>query len=128
MPSDTTPYADVILPNSTYLERDEPTLYGNGVNHDLALTTRYAAIDPLYDTQESPDILLRFTQMISGNTDQFLTWVENLVGLPAEPIKQAHARLTKAGHKSPFSAACRETINDSSSFTTAWIWGRYRSK
>jgi anaerobic selenocysteine-containing dehydrogenase len=108
LPSDTTPYADVILPNSTYLERNEPTLYGNGVSHDLALTTRYAAIDLLYDTQESPDILLRFTEIISGNTDQFLTWVENLVGLPAEPIKQAYARLQQAGHKSPFSAACRE--------------------
>jgi anaerobic selenocysteine-containing dehydrogenase len=35
LPSDTAPYADVILPNSTCLERDEPTLYGNGVNHDL---------------------------------------------------------------------------------------------
>ena len=40
LPSDTAPYADVILPNSTYLERDEPTLYGNGVNQDMALTTR----------------------------------------------------------------------------------------
>ncbi|MBF0125568.1 MAG: molybdopterin-dependent oxidoreductase, partial [Magnetococcales bacterium] len=55
LPSDTTLYADVILPNPTYLERDEPTLYGNGVNHDLALTTRFAAVPPLYDTLETPD-------------------------------------------------------------------------
>ncbi|MBT8419859.1 MAG: molybdopterin-dependent oxidoreductase [Gammaproteobacteria bacterium] len=108
LPSDTTPYADVILPNSTYLERSEPTLYGNGVNHDLALTTRYAAIDPMYDTEESPDILLRLTQIISGQTESFLQWVQNLVGLPANPVKAAHARLKEAGHRSPFSAACRE--------------------
>lgn len=108
LPSDTTPYADVILPNSTYLERDEPTLYGNGVNHDLALTTRYAAIEPLYDTLETPDILLRLTQIVSGNTDGFLEWVEKLTGLPAAPVQAALGRRRQEGGRSPFSAACRE--------------------
>lgn len=108
LPSDTSAYADVILPNSTYLERNEPTLYGNGVNHDLALTTRYAAIDPLYESEESPDILLRMTEIISGNTESFLTWVEQLTGLPKEPVKRAYARLKAQGAPSPFSTACRE--------------------
>ena len=108
LPSDTTPYVDVILPNSTYLERDEPTLYGNGVNHDLALVTRYAAIDPLYDSEESPDILLRLTDIISGKRDSFLTWVENLTGLPAEQVKEAYARTSKRMQRGAFSAACRE--------------------
>nr|VFJ52698.1 MAG: Molybdopterin oxidoreductase Fe4S4 domain-containing protein [Candidatus Kentron sp. FM]VFK09672.1 MAG: Molybdopterin oxidoreductase Fe4S4 domain-containing protein [Candidatus Kentron sp. FM] len=112
LPSDTTPYADVILPSSTYLERDEPMLYGNGVNHDLALTTRYAAIDSMYDTQESPDVLLRMTKIISGQTDAFLTWVQNLVGIPVEPVKKALARLEKEGHKNPFTTACREVVFD----------------
>jgi len=108
LPSDTTPYADVILPNTTYLERDEPTLYGNGVNHDLALTTRYAAIDPLYDTEETPDMLFKMTEIISGNTDNFLTWVETLTGLPKGPVQEAHARNLEKGGKGAFSAACRE--------------------
>ncbi len=108
LPSDTTPYADVILPNSTYLERDEPTLYGNGVNQDLALTTRYAAIDPLYDSWESPDVLMKMTEIISGNVEGFLKYMQFLTGLPAEPVKAALARKRKAGVKSPFSAACRE--------------------
>ena len=108
LPSDTTPYADVILPNSTYLERSEPYVYGNGVNHDLALTTRYAAIDPLYDTEESPDILLALTKIISGKTDTFITWVQNLVGLPASAIKQAYEQKKKEGYRSPFSAGCRD--------------------
>ncbi len=108
LPSDTTPYADVILPNSTYLERDEPTLYGNGVNQDLAITTRYAAIDNLYDTRESPDVLLKLTEIISGNTDGFLNYMEALTGLPAKPVKEALARKKQEGVKSPFSAACRE--------------------
>nr|VFJ94261.1 MAG: Molybdopterin oxidoreductase Fe4S4 domain-containing protein [Candidatus Kentron sp. LFY]VFJ96707.1 MAG: Molybdopterin oxidoreductase Fe4S4 domain-containing protein [Candidatus Kentron sp. LFY] len=110
LPSDTTPYADVILPNSTYLERDEPILYGNGVNHDLALTTRYAAIEPLYDTQESPDILLALTKILSGErgTKHFMGAVQQLVGLPAELVGKELAQLKEAGNKSPFSAACRK--------------------
>nr|VFJ72864.1 MAG: Molybdopterin oxidoreductase Fe4S4 domain-containing protein [Candidatus Kentron sp. FW] len=108
LPSDTTPYADVILPNSTYLERNEPLIYGNGVNHDLALTTRYAAIDPLYDTQEAPDLLLRLTKIMSGQTAPFFMLVENLVGLPAESVKRAYAKLKRTGSKSPFSDAYRE--------------------
>ncbi len=108
LPSDTAPYADVILPNTTYLERDEPTLYGNGVNHDLALTTRYAAIPPLYDTEEAADILLRMTEIISGNTDAFHDWVEKLTGLEAEPVKAALERNRQTLAKSAYQAACRE--------------------
>lgn len=108
LPSDTAPYADVILPNTTYLERDEPTLYGNGVNHDLALTTRYAAIPPLYDTEETADILLRMTEMISGNTDGYHDWVEKLTGLKAEPIKAALARNRQIMTKGAYQLACRE--------------------
>ncbi len=108
LPSDTTPYADVILPNSTYLERDEPTVYGNGVNQDLALTTRYAAIEPLYDTEESPDILYHLTEIISGNTKGFVDAVEQLTGLPARPVREAFARTRAERARGAFSAACRE--------------------
>lgn len=108
LPSDTAPYADVILPNSTYLERDEPTLYGNGVNQDLALTTRYAAIDSLYDTQETADILLKMTEIMSGNTDGFLEWMEKLTGLKAAPVKAAYAETRKTHEKGAFAAACRQ--------------------
>ncbi len=108
LPSDTAAYADVILPNSTYLERNEPLLYGNGVNHDLALTTRYAAIDPLYDTQEVTDILLHLSGIVSGSADPFLEWVEKLAGLPAAPVKERYQKLRAQGLKSPFAAACRE--------------------
>jgi anaerobic selenocysteine-containing dehydrogenase len=108
LPSDTTMYADVILPNSTYLERGEPNIYGNGVNHDLALVTRYPAIEPLYDTREMPDMLLKLTEIISGRPDHFIDMVEKLTGLPAAPVKAALEKRRKAGEKSPFSAACRE--------------------
>lgn len=108
LPADTTLYADVILPNSTYLERDEPALYGNGVNHDLALTTRYAAIEPMYDTDEITDILLRMTHIISGKEYGLLEWVEKLVGLPAAEVKEAYARTSAKMKHGAFAAACRE--------------------
>mgnify|MGYP006281774907 CR=1 FL=1 len=108
LPSDTTAYADVILPNSTYLERSEPKLYGNGVNPDLGVTTRYAAIDPLYDTREIPDILYRLSEIISGSADGFLKALEKLVGVPEKPLRKALEKHRKAGAKSPFAAACRD--------------------
>ncbi len=108
LPSDTTPYADVILPNSTYLERDAPTIYGNGANHDLSYTTRYAAIDPLYELEETSDLLLAMTHIISGAEDRFLENLDKLTGLPAAAVKEAYARAKSKGQRSPFSAACRE--------------------
>ena len=111
LPSDTTPYADVILPHSTYLERSEPTFYGNGVNQDLAVTTRYAAIDPLYDSREIPDVLLKLTEIISGKEEAFdkLTGaMEQLAGVPAAPTKELWQKYTAEGHKNPFTQACRD--------------------
>ncbi len=108
LPSDTTPYADVILPSSTYLERNEPILYGNGVNHDLALVTRHAAISPLYDTRESPEILFKMTEILSGRVDHFLGAAEKLTGLPATQIQAAYQQKVKEGEKNPFTEACRE--------------------
>lgn len=108
LPSDTTPYADVILPSSTYLERDEPILYGNGVNHDLALVTRHAAIPSLYDTRESPEILFKMTEIISGTVDHFLGAAEKLTGLPAAQINNVYQRKIKEDTTNPFTEACRE--------------------
>ena len=109
LPCDSTAYADVILPNSTYLERGEPNIYANGVNHDLGMTTRYPAIDPLYDTRETPDILLKMTEILSGKTDAFMDTVEKLTGLNAASTKKHMAQKIKDGVKSPFSAAYRDT-------------------
>jgi len=108
LPSDTVPYADVILPNSTYLERNEPTLYGNGTNQDLALTTRYAAIDPLYDTEEMADILYKLTGIISGNQEGFLHVMEQLTGMKAAEIKKHYAQTRKTHERGAFAAACRK--------------------
>lgn len=108
LPSDTTPYADVILPNSTYLERDEPTLYGNGVNQDLALTTRYAAIESMYDTEEMADILYKLTDIISGNTEGFVQMIDQLTAIKSGPVLAAYEKTKKTHKKGAFAAACRQ--------------------
>jgi anaerobic selenocysteine-containing dehydrogenase len=107
LPSDTVPYADVILPNSTYLERAEPTLYGNGTNQDLALVTRYAAIDSLYDTEEMADILLKLTGIVSGNTEGFIQLIDQLTGIKSGPVLAAYEETKKTHEKGAFAAACR---------------------
>ncbi|MBF0188138.1 MAG: molybdopterin-dependent oxidoreductase [Magnetococcales bacterium] len=108
LPSDTVPYADVVLPNPTYLERDEPTLYGNGVNHDLMLATRFKAIDPIYDTVETPDILLKMSEIISGTTDNFIGALEQMSGISAKETMTRYAEYKAKGEKSPYSKACRD--------------------
>ncbi len=108
LPSDTTPYADVLLPNSTYLERGAPKIYGNGVDHDLAYATRYPAIDPLYDSEEVADFLLAMTHIISGSEDRFLDYLDKVTGLPKAAVKEAYARAKSTGRRSPFSQACLE--------------------
>jgi anaerobic selenocysteine-containing dehydrogenase len=112
LPSDTTMYADVILPNSTYLERGEPNVYANGVNHDLGLTTRYPAIEPLYDTREIPDILHKMTEIVSGKTEAFLENIDKLTGLGAVAVKQKLAAQAKKASKNPLTEAYREVAFD----------------
>ncbi len=107
LPSDTIPYCDVILPNPTYLERDEPALYGNGVNPDLAITTRFKAIEPLHDTLETPDILLHLSEIISGSTVPFLETLSQLSGISREETMKYYELFKKQGVNSPYSKACR---------------------
>ncbi|WP_029407664.1 molybdopterin-dependent oxidoreductase [Thiomicrorhabdus sp. Milos-T2] len=109
LPSDTTAYADVILPNSTYLERDEPGIYGNGVNQDLGLTTRFKAIDPIYDTHEVADVMFKMTEIISGKAgvEAYYQSIDELAGLSASKAKKYVAEETAKGTPDPHAAAYR---------------------
>ncbi len=114
LPSDTTAYADVILPNSTYLERDEPGIYGNGVNQDLGLTTRFKAIDPLYDTREVTDVMFKMTEIISGEAgvEAYFQTIEHLSGLSASAAKKYLAEEQEKGTADPYAAAYRRVSMD----------------
>ena len=87
LPADHVAYADVVLPAATYLERYEPFIYGNGPNPDMMLTTRYPAVDPLYDTKDYPDFTMMFMEK-AGKIDEFFVAMEKLFGLPAAHYKK----------------------------------------
>ncbi|SIN70990.1 Tat (twin-arginine translocation) pathway signal sequence [Sulfurivirga caldicuralii] len=110
LPADTCAYADVILPNSTYLERDEPATYGNGVNQDLGVTTRFRAIDPIYDTMEVTDILVKMSEILNGKegVKRFIETVDKLVGLDANKAWQYYEEMVKAGSHAPWHEAYRK--------------------
>ncbi len=80
LPSDTTLYADVILPNHTYLERNEPLLYPLGPSTDLGYTTRLRVIDPLYNTRDTSDMLCEIAARM-GKLEPFLEGVAEYAGL-----------------------------------------------
>jgi len=63
MPSDTVMYADVVLPECTYLERTDPVKTFGGVEPSIA--QRNKVIDPLYDTKPVIDIMRGLTNKIS---------------------------------------------------------------
>lgn len=63
MPSDTVMYADVVLPECTYLERTDPVKTFGGVEPSIA--QRNKVIDPLYDSKPVIEILRGLTNKIS---------------------------------------------------------------
>ena len=63
MPSDTVMYADVVLPECTYLERTDPVSCFIGA--EPALAQRNKVIDPMYETKPVIEILHGLTEKIS---------------------------------------------------------------
>ena len=63
MPSDTVMYADVVLPECTYLERTDPVKTFGGVEPSIAV--RNKVIDPMFETKPVIEILKGLTTKIS---------------------------------------------------------------
>ncbi|SFP20995.1 molybdopterin-containing oxidoreductase family protein [Hydrogenimonas thermophila] len=63
MPSDTVMMADVVLPECTYLEREDPVKSFGGIEPSIVL--RQKAIDPMYDTKPVIEIIRGLAQKVS---------------------------------------------------------------
>ncbi|SFV53782.1 Thiosulfate reductase precursor [hydrothermal vent metagenome] len=63
MPSDTVMYADVVLPECTYLERTDPVKTFGGVEPSIA--QRNKVIDPLFESKPVIEILRGLTEKLS---------------------------------------------------------------
>lgn len=63
MPSDTAMLADVILPECTYLEREDPVQSFAGIEPAIAL--RRKVVEPMYETRPAIDIMRGLAQTLS---------------------------------------------------------------
>ncbi|HIP13507.1 MAG TPA: thiosulfate reductase, partial [Arcobacter sp.] len=63
MPSDTAMYADVILPECTYLEREDPIKSFAGV--EPAIILRQKTIDPMYETKPVIEIMKGLSEKLT---------------------------------------------------------------
>ena len=63
MPSDTVMYADVVLPECTYLERTDPVKTFGGIEPSFAV--RNKVIDPMFETKPVMEIMKGLTSKIS---------------------------------------------------------------
>ncbi len=76
-PGETAMYADIILPDHTYLERlqDSPTYPFEG----WPLTQlRVPAVDPIYDTKHFGDMLIELGKRINGPMGEFYRALDNV--------------------------------------------------
>jgi anaerobic selenocysteine-containing dehydrogenase len=106
LPSDSTLYADVILPNHTYLERNEPLLYPLGPETGIGFTTRLRAIAPLYDTRDTTDILCEITRRM-GKLEPYLDGIAEYAGLDPQLLRSEIAAAQQA--KKPLNEAFLKT-------------------
>ncbi|QIW24037.1 twin-arginine translocation signal domain-containing protein [Sulfolobus sp. S-194] len=86
-PTEDTLYADVILPDVSYLERDEAFRY-DGPAMDYTLRGRWQAIPVLYpNTANGLDLFVMFAYML-GKGDDYINAMANSVSIDKEVFKQ----------------------------------------
>ncbi len=104
MPSDTVMYADVVLPECTYLERTDPVKTFAGVMPSIA--QRNKVIEPMFETKPVIDIMRGLTHKISKPlfeiTKKYDEDVqEELANLASDEAVSAENNATAAPQKTP---------------------------
>ncbi len=70
---DTTAMADLVLPDHTYLERWQLDVPPPSVGYPV-LGLRQPVVEPLYDTMDSADVLIRIGKTMGGSIEGSLPW------------------------------------------------------
>lgn len=75
--SESAEFADLILPDHTFLERYQYVTpsQGVGVSH---ISLRQPAVRPLYDTMDTADVLIRLATMLGGTVADSFPWKDNV--------------------------------------------------
>ncbi len=95
LPQDHLYYADVVLPESTYLEKDDP-LFPIVYAPAFGFETRIRAIDPLYDTRHVLDILIEIVRRL-GREKEFFQALGNILGVDWSKMMEYYNREGVAG-------------------------------
>ncbi|MBN1833562.1 MAG: molybdopterin-dependent oxidoreductase [Deltaproteobacteria bacterium] len=65
--------ADLILPDHTYLEKMDDTVYPPGLQYPLYALSR-PVVDPLYDTRHSGDVIIQVAKALGGSVGSAFPW------------------------------------------------------
>lgn len=88
LPTDTALYADVILPDATYIERDEP-IRGRGATPDLGYRKRWQAVPRVYPYAIPELDMFVLLSYELGFFNEYVTTMANVLGLPADKLLTA---------------------------------------
>jgi len=115
LPTDTTLYADVILPDATYIERDEP-ITDRGATPDSGYRKRWQAVPRVYPyaIPELDTFVLLSYEL--GFFNEYITVMANALGLPADQLIAAMQK-----EMQPY-------LNQLNSTGTYPIWGEFTGK
>jgi anaerobic selenocysteine-containing dehydrogenase len=105
LPSESALFSDVILPDSSYLERKEAFVFMNGPSLDGAYATRFPAIKPLYDTKSLPDILFGMSEAM-GTIGVHVKKFAGMTKLDPEIFANKINEFKEKGSNTPYLDAC----------------------
>ncbi|AGJ62023.1 Anaerobic dehydrogenase, typically selenocysteine-containing [Sulfolobus islandicus LAL14/1] len=88
LPTEASLYADVILPDVTYLERDE-FFWDDGPAMDRAIRGRWQTIPVLWpNTANGLDLFIMFAYMLNPQAgDAYIQWMARFAGVPLDILK-----------------------------------------
>ncbi|MBW1805674.1 MAG: molybdopterin-dependent oxidoreductase [Deltaproteobacteria bacterium] len=114
--------ADLILPDHNYLEKMDDVVWPSGLQYPLYGLTR-PVVDPLYDTMNTGDVLIRLAKGIGGSVGNSFPWkkYEEILKIRVKGLFDSGTGLT--GYDSSFPAWERSgegVTPDYDSFDKMW--------
>ncbi len=111
---DTTATADLVLPDHTYLERLQLDVPATGVGVPI-LTLRQPVVEPLYNTRNTGDVLIRIAKAMGGPVSAAFPWADY-----EKAVRSTLGGPAKAASLSP-DAFWKKLVDDG-------VWSGRRSK
>ena len=95
---ESTAYADLVLPDHTYLEKWDTRVPAGGTDQAV-LTTMQPVVNPLYDTRAAADVLLAIARALGGTVAQALPWgsLDDLFRETAAQLQEADRGSVRGG-------------------------------